>query len=110
VVVLPYRSATQSGIAHLAFSFGRPVVATMVGGLSEVVEHERTGLLVPPEDPHALAAAIERLISDAELRARLGEQAAHLSETRYGWNRVARIVLDHYHYSEESGLDHVQVG
>ncbi len=93
LVVLPYRSATQSGIAHLAFSFGRPVVATSVGGLAEVVEHEGTGLLVPPEDPQAMAAAIDRLITDEELRDRLGQRAAHLSETRYAWTRVAALVL-----------------
>ncbi len=110
LVVLPYRSATQSGIAHLAFSFGRPVVATSVGGLSEVVEHEGTGLLVPPEDPQAMAAAIDRLITDGELRVRLGERAAHLSKTRYGWTRVAGLVLDQYRSIEEGGLEHVRVG
>ena len=110
LVVLPYRSATQSGIAHLAFSFGRPVVATAVGGLAEVVEHENTGLLVPPEDAQALAAAIERLVTDEELRVRLGERAAHLSQTRYGWNRVAGLILDQYRLAEEDGLEHVRVG
>ncbi|MCA9969062.1 MAG: glycosyltransferase [Anaerolineales bacterium] len=64
VVVLPYRSATQSGIIQLAFGLGRPVITTDVGGLAEVVTHAQTGLVVPPEDPAALAAAIERFFAE----------------------------------------------
>jgi glycosyltransferase involved in cell wall biosynthesis len=69
-VLLPYRSATQSGVAQLAFAYGRPVVATAVGGLSTAVEHGRTGLLVEPGNAFALARAIERLASDRDRLAR----------------------------------------
>jgi glycosyltransferase involved in cell wall biosynthesis len=55
-----------------AMAWGRPVVATAVGGLTDAVEDGVTGLLVPPGDVAALRAAIERLLGDAELRARLG--------------------------------------
>ncbi|MBI3192850.1 MAG: glycosyltransferase, partial [Ignavibacteriae bacterium] len=58
VVVLPYRSATQSGIVQIAYNFDKPVIATDVGGLSETVLHGRTGYIVPPENPRALADAI----------------------------------------------------
>ena len=58
VVVLPYRSATQSGIVQAAYNFYKPVIATRVGGLSEIVKHEENGLLVEPENPEALAEAI----------------------------------------------------
>ncbi len=58
VVVLPYRSATQSGIVQIAYNFNKPVIATNVGGLSETVIHERTGFIVPPANPQALADAI----------------------------------------------------
>lgn len=58
LVVLPYVSATQSGIAQIALSFDRPVVVTRVGGLPEVVSEGRTGFIVPPADPHAVAEAI----------------------------------------------------
>jgi glycosyltransferase involved in cell wall biosynthesis len=51
-----------------------PVVATRVGGVPEVVEDERTGLLVPPRDPYALAAAVTRLAEDPELRRTLGQR------------------------------------
>jgi glycosyltransferase involved in cell wall biosynthesis len=49
VVVLPYRTATQSAVVQLAFGHGRPVITTSVGGLAEVVEDGRTGLVVPPD-------------------------------------------------------------
>jgi len=57
-VVLPYVSATQSGIAQIAYNFDKPVIATDVGGLAEVVLHDKTGFVVPPGDPAALANAI----------------------------------------------------
>ncbi len=60
VVVLPYREATQSGILATAYTFQRPVIATAVGGLQELVEEGKTGLIAPPEDPHQLAATINR--------------------------------------------------
>lgn len=72
LVVLPSR-AEGLGVAALeAMAAGRAVVASDVGGLGETVVHERTGLLVPPDDPEALAAALARLADDPELRGRLG--------------------------------------
>lgn len=58
VVVVPYRTATQSGVVQLAFGAGTPVITTNVGGLAEAVAHGETGLVVEPEDPVALAGAI----------------------------------------------------
>jgi len=60
LVVLPYHTASQSGVAHLAFAFGKPVIATRVGALAEVVNEGVDGLLVPPGEPAALAAAIRQ--------------------------------------------------
>ena len=64
VVTQPYVSATQSGVAQIAFHFNTPVVVTDVGGLAEVVPHEKAGLVVPPENPHALAQAIVRFFAE----------------------------------------------
>lgn len=58
VVVLPYTSATQSGIVQIAFGLGTPVITTDVGGLPEAVDHGKTGLVVPAQNPERLAAAI----------------------------------------------------
>jgi glycosyltransferase involved in cell wall biosynthesis len=63
-------------------------VATGVGGLAETVLHGRTGLLVPPRDPPAIAGALARLLDDGELRRRMGEAAVARSR-RYAWDLVA---------------------
>jgi glycosyltransferase involved in cell wall biosynthesis len=64
LVVLPYVSATQSGIVQISLSFDRPVVVTAVGGLPEVVAEGKTGFIVPPEDPPAIAAAVVRFFEE----------------------------------------------
>ena len=58
VVILPYLSATQSGITQIAYNFDKPVIASDVGGLAEVVKHGVTGTIVPPNQPGHLAEAI----------------------------------------------------
>jgi len=73
------------------------VVATTVGGTPEVVEHGRTGLLVPPGDVDALAAAVVELLSDRERRARFGSAARALAEERFGiegWARSLRALYE----------------
>ena len=64
VAILPYRSATQSGVTHVAYALGVPVITTDVGGLAETVKPGVTGLVVPPEDPVALTRAIVRFFAD----------------------------------------------
>lgn len=72
VVVTPYLRASQSGVIHLAYTHARPVVSTDVGDLAEAVRDGETGLLVPPGAVLALAGALERLLLDPALAARLG--------------------------------------
>ncbi len=64
VVVLPYRSGTQSGVQHIAFAFEKPIVVTRVGGISEEIEAFGAGEIVPPQEPQKLAQAIEKVISN----------------------------------------------
>jgi glycosyltransferase involved in cell wall biosynthesis len=73
VVVLPYIEASQSGIISIAYRFAKPVVATRVGGLPEMVDDEQTGFLIPPRDVEALANAVVTLLTNDELRKRLGQ-------------------------------------
>ena len=74
-VVCPYRHATGSGIAADAIAFSRPVIGTRVDGLLDVVEEGASGLLVPPEDTRALAAAMVRFVREG-LGPRLSAGAA----------------------------------
>ena len=85
IVVVPSRREGYGMVAREAMAHGRPVVASGVGGLLDAVADEVTGLVVPPSDPHALHAALVRLLGDIELRERLGAAArehisAHASE------------------------------
>ncbi|MGD8807784.1 MAG: glycosyltransferase, partial [Chloroflexota bacterium] len=91
VVVLPYRAATQSAIVQLAFGSQKPVITTDVGGLAEVVEDGRTGLVVPPEDPAALAAAVIRYF-DEDLGPTFQEQI-EVTGQRFSWQRLERTIM-----------------
>ena len=97
VAVYPYRSSTQSGALQVAYTFGRPVVATEVGGLPEAVEHGRNGFLVPACSPPELADKILTLVRKPELAKLMGEYARHLSETRFSWRAIARQMVQVYH-------------
>jgi glycosyltransferase involved in cell wall biosynthesis len=90
VVVLPYLSATQSGVSKLAYHFDKPVVITNVGGLAEEVEEGKTGYVVPPNDATALAGAIEKVLME---KTRI-DFASHVREykKRYSWERVVEAI------------------
>jgi glycosyltransferase involved in cell wall biosynthesis len=91
VVVLPYRGGTQSGVTHVAFALGVPVITTNAGGLAETVTPGRTGLVVPPEDEAALAAAIVRYFEEG-LGATMRENVAALRKEQ-SWETLARETL-----------------
>jgi glycosyltransferase involved in cell wall biosynthesis len=70
-----------------------PIVATAVGQIPSILDHGRTGLLVPAGDPAAFATALESLAADPGLRNRLGTQTRHEAEMRFSWDGVlARIT------------------
>jgi glycosyltransferase involved in cell wall biosynthesis len=96
VVVLPYRSASQSGVAQLAFAFGTPVIATRVGGLPEIIQEESTGLLVKAGDDTAMADAMIRLLTDEDLRRSMGVRASEVAASHYSWGKIADMTLNVY--------------
>jgi len=96
IVVCPSRREGYGVVAREAMAHGRPVVASAVGGLLEAVEDERTGLLVPPGDAGALRSAIERLLADPALRARLGAAARERAGERFSWSAATAATLEAY--------------
>jgi glycosyltransferase involved in cell wall biosynthesis len=96
VIVCPYRDATQSGVVLTAYAFGVPVVVSAVGGLIEYVEHGRTGLVVPPGDANALAAAVGQLLLDPILQARIRDGIHDAVRGELNWNRTAESLLRTY--------------
>jgi glycosyltransferase involved in cell wall biosynthesis len=96
VVVCPSRREGYGVVAREAMAYGRPVVATAVGGLLDAVEDDVTGVLVPPRDAEALGAAIESLLADTVRRERLGAAArAHAGE-RLSWTASTAALIDVY--------------
>jgi glycosyltransferase involved in cell wall biosynthesis len=96
IVVCPSRREGYGVVAREAMAHGRPVVASAVGGLLDAVEDGVTGLLVPPRDPAALRAAIERLLEDPALRTRLGAAARERARERFSWEAATRATLEAY--------------
>ncbi|MFH0881500.1 MAG: glycosyltransferase [bacterium] len=94
-IVLPYRNATQSGVAMIALSMGTPVIASRVGQLAQVIVRPEYGELVEPENAQALAEAVERFLQrkkrgDPKLRQRIRD----LVEEQFGhWERFANRML-----------------
>jgi glycosyltransferase involved in cell wall biosynthesis len=89
-VVLPYTSASQSGIVQVAYGFERPVIASAVGGLPEVVKHGETGLLVPPGDAGELAGAIRKFYTEG--MAESFAEAVRREAERISWKTVLQEV------------------
>ena len=90
LVVLPYESATQSGIVQIAYGFRKPVVVTNVGGLPEVVDDEKTGYVVEAFNDDKLAEAVIRFFK--EDRAEEFETNVANEEYKYSWDRMVEVV------------------
>jgi glycogen(starch) synthase len=87
LVLVPSRVEGFGLVALEAASMARPVIASRVGGLSEVIAHKKTGLLTESESSDALAAAIERLLEQPEESESLGRRARERVETEFAWDR-----------------------
>lgn len=89
VVLAPYRIEAQSGVALTAFHFARPVIASTAGGLPEIVAEGENGLLVPPDDPAALAAAVDAFFVRGDREAM--ERQAAASARKYSWKEYGKV-------------------
>ncbi len=96
IVALPYLSASQSGVIPTAYAFAKPVTATRVGGIPDMVKDGETGLLVPPNDAEELRTALKRLMEDPELRSRLGKAGCEFAKTELSWDSIAQKHLAFY--------------
>ena len=90
LVVLPYVSATQSGIVQIAYGFTKPVIVTDVGGLPDVVKDGKTGYVVQPEKPEEIARAVRSFYQD-EMELLMTENICR-EAYRFSWERMGDIV------------------
>jgi alpha-maltose-1-phosphate synthase len=96
IVVLPYLEASQSGVVQTAYAFAKPVVASAVGGLAEVVRDGVTGRLVAPGEPEPLAQAIAELLLDSDRRASMHQAIQEQEETQFGWHVITQQLRQAY--------------
>jgi glycogen(starch) synthase len=96
VVVMPSRREGLPIVAVQAALMARPVVATAAGGLAEVVLDGETGVVVPPDVPEALAAAIERILSDRAAATSMGERNRDHASTSLDWSRTVTSYHELY--------------
>jgi glycosyltransferase involved in cell wall biosynthesis len=94
------------GVAALeAMASGLPIVASDVGGLREVIQHDRTGIIVPPENPAAIGSAIGRLMESAELRAQMGAAARARVVENYSMEKMSARTLALYRTTLKKNAD-----
>jgi glycosyltransferase involved in cell wall biosynthesis len=89
ILVVPYTSASQSGVIAVAAEFGLPVITTHTGGLAEQIRHGETGLLVAPKDVNGLIQAIECLLQSPEVARTLGQNLRREYQTVCTWDIAA---------------------
>ncbi|KQS99308.1 hypothetical protein ASG42_28170 [Rhizobium sp. Leaf391] len=96
-VLMPYLDATQSGVLAAAFAGGRPVIASDVGGISELVRHNENGLLVAPNDAKALAEQMKLFLSSQAISEKLAVGARKAAANELSWKtitaKISRLYL-----------------
>jgi glycosyltransferase involved in cell wall biosynthesis len=95
--ILPYIEASQSGVAALACGLGTPMIASNVGGLSELIKEGQDGLLVPPADTRQLADAIIRLLKDRPLQQQMQQSLSARCDRDLNWSNIANQTVAVYH-------------
>ncbi|HHT9147191.1 MAG TPA: glycosyltransferase family 4 protein [Candidatus Wunengus sp. YC61] len=96
IVILPYLAASQSGNIPMLSKMGIPVIATRVGGLSEMVKEGSNGFLVPPKDEKAIAEAICKLLSNSPLLEKMKEDSVNYAKEAFSWNNIVKKTIEVY--------------
>ncbi|BBO68083.1 hypothetical protein DSCA_20130 [Desulfosarcina alkanivorans] len=89
LVVLPYVEASQSGVVAMAFAFKKPVIATNVGSIPEMVENGNTGLIVSPHNSDDLKDAIVYLLNHNEIRKKFSNEISILTKKKFSWDSIS---------------------
>jgi glycosyltransferase involved in cell wall biosynthesis len=96
IIVLPYIEASQSGVLSIAFGFGKAIIATKVGALPEIIENNKTGILIESNNSEQLAEAIIKLLDNKSIRKELGTNALEYANAELSWDNIANMVVEVY--------------
>jgi len=96
MVIVPYREASQSGPVIIGYAFKKPLICTNVGAIPEVVDDQKTGILVPPNNPRILAEKVVELIKNDRKRAMLAENGYRKVRDFLNWDVQIRVLVKEY--------------
>ena len=96
IVVLPYRRVTHSGIPHLAYAFGKPIIASNVGDFDEIIEEGKSGFVLSSNTQENLSEKIIQAFSDKSKLEEMGKYARNLCATKYTWKDSAESLIPVY--------------
>jgi glycosyltransferase involved in cell wall biosynthesis len=100
IVICPYTTASQSGIPMVSYLFENPIIATNIGALPEIIEHMKTGLIIPPKDSDALFEAIKMILRNKQLQNVFRENIKYKyitnKESEFSWNKIAEKTYQLY--------------
>jgi glycosyltransferase involved in cell wall biosynthesis len=101
VLVQPYVSASQSGNTAMAYAAGIPLISTNVGGLGEMTEDGKTGYVIVPEDPNAIAEAVAKCFANDNYT-KMSRNARKVVAEQYSWEKIARQTVSAYQQASNS--------
>lgn len=103
-VVLPYKDATQSGVVMTSFALDKPCVVTDVGGLKEMVVHQKYGMVIPPDNPTELAKTIRFLLDNPEKVKSFSEKIkTERKNGMFSWSIIAEQLMEIYSFIAKHG-------
>ena len=102
VLLFPYREIDMSGVLMSALTAARPIIASEIGGFTELLENGRTALMVPPDDPDALSAAMHHIAGEPAIRREMSQRIRTLAATIPTWRAIARETAAVYAQAREA--------
>lgn len=96
IVILPYKHIDNSGLLHLAMSYGKPILASRLGSLSDIIIEGKNGILFEPGNSDELSQKILKLLTDNNLKLKLGENARKLMENEHSLERIGQLHSQFY--------------
>ena len=104
-MVLPYKDASQSGVIPIAFAYGKPVLATRVGGIPEQIIDGENGILIEPNNENLLAEKIIELFKDKNYLNILGQRAKSYAQNEWDWHNLSNKLVKFFNeiIIEENG-------